>query len=592
MMPGSKPMGFDIRARCEFYAQKYQHRPEQLEKGLAAYAVHLFAQEPGFESVLDGETTTAANLAGQLCHSRDLHVDAVLEDEAGRRLLLIQAAWRHKDFDERRTAAFFAVPERILSHAYPVTDDDQIHHLLAGFAEKLDDGYEVLLRFVTNLPAGRRAQLSAVTDSKNHEYESTGRPITCEVYGIAELSKREEELRGAVGGGLVEPVTLNLQSGHFTALEAPLRTLVGVIKANELVNLYNRAGVGNTLFHLNIRPLGSRKANPRIVDTVVSDDEAAHFFYYNNGVSAVCTEFTLASNTVTAKRLQVVDGAHTITALARALRTKPNAAVYLLFRLTAAAESYGGTFTDNMTRFTNTQNSVKVPALFANDPVQRWLRDNFTQISGRGPIPAMYYRHQSGQLPEGATGKGITIEQLAGIRHAFRYGPVPSYREPATFFDRELRYAEAFGINGKEVDRWPEEELFEAAAAITITLRVQEISRTLTASPATKDTDEARYLHRLARYVTALVGVGLGAVRARTFHDYATLTASSATFDQHVNPVLEQARALLRHEFTTWTIGPAGAQPEYQLARDEPTWTRLRDALRRQVSADLAAPSP
>ena len=89
-----------------------------------------------------------------------------------------------------------------------------------------------------------------------------------------------------MGGGLVEPVTLNLQSGHFTALDAPFRTLVGVIKANELVDLYNRAGVGNTLFHLNIRPLGSRRANPRIVETALSDDEAAHFFYYNNGVSA------------------------------------------------------------------------------------------------------------------------------------------------------------------------------------------------------------------------------------------------------------------------------------------------------------------
>ena len=126
---------------------------------------------------------------------------------------------------------------------------------------------------------------------------------------------------------------------------------------------------------------------------------------------------------------------------------------------------------------------MKVPALFSNDPIQRWLRDNFTLISGRGAVPAMYYRHQPGHRPEDGPGKAITLEQLAGIRHAFLYGPVPSYREPAQFFDRELRYAEAFGINGREVDRWPEEELFETAAAITINQRVQEISRTLTASP-------------------------------------------------------------------------------------------------------------
>ena len=204
----------------------------------------------------------------------------------------------------------------------------------------------------------------------------------------------------------------------------------------------------------------------------------------------------------------------------------------------------------------------------------------------------MHYRHRSGHRPEDGPGKGITIEQLAGIRHAFLYGPVPSYREPSQFFDRELRYAEAFGINGKEVDRWPDEELFKTAAAITINQRVREISRTLTAGPATQDTDEARYLHRLARYVTALAGFGLEAVRPWTFHDYATLTASAATFDQHVNPMLEKARAVLRHEFTARIVGPAGDQPEYEFARDEPTWTRLRDMLRQRVLTDIAPPHP
>ena len=272
VMSGNKPPEFDIRARCEFYAQKYHGRPERLEKGLVAYAVHLFVQEPGFDTALDGDAASQANLAPYLCQPNDLHIDAVLEDEVGRRLLLIHAAWRHKDLDERRIAAFFDAPDRMLARGDAVSGGDQIPDLLAGFAEKVDDGYEILLRFVTNVPAARRAQLAAATDAKNREYDNAGRPITCEVYGVAELSKREQELGAAVGGGLVEPVTLNLQSGHFTALDAPFRTLVAVIKANELVDLYNRAGVGNALFHVNIRPLGSRKANPKIVETALSDD--------------------------------------------------------------------------------------------------------------------------------------------------------------------------------------------------------------------------------------------------------------------------------------------------------------------------------
>jgi len=56
--------------------------------------------------------------------------------------------------------------------------------------------------------------------------------------------------------------------------------------------------------------------------------------------------------------------------------------------------------------------------------------------------------------------------------------------------------------------------------------------------------------------------------------------------------MLEKARAVLRHEFTARIVGPAGDQPEYEFARDEPTWTRLRDMLRQQVLTDLAPPRP
>ena len=62
-MPGTRVTEFDIRTQCAFYARKYRHQPERLEKGLVAYAVHLFAQERGFDAVLDGEATAEATLA-------------------------------------------------------------------------------------------------------------------------------------------------------------------------------------------------------------------------------------------------------------------------------------------------------------------------------------------------------------------------------------------------------------------------------------------------------------------------------------------------------------------------------------------------
>lgn len=577
---------FDLKQLCSNYAEKYGYKRDHVERGLESYAVHLFAQEEGFNAVLEGNLTSEVDLSEYICRHNDLQIDGVLEDEAGKRLLLVQATWRGKTLDESKLEAFFDVPDRILRKEYSETGGDQIQDLLSGFVDKVSDGYEIILRFVTNLNIGNRERLLEATDAKNLAYETADRNIVCELYGQSELAKRADELEKAVTGGLVDEVTLHFQKEHLLELYKPYRTLVGVIKANEIVDLYLKRTVRNALFNLNIRlPLASKKVNPRIVDTAASDAEGEHFFYYNNGVSAVCSGYTRDDSIVTAKRFQIINGAQTVNALVMARRRNPNPNVYVLFRLTETKEGYGGDFTQNIIRYNNTQNPVKVADFFSNDKIQLWLRDNFIKISGRGPIPTVYYIYKSGYKPKGATGKGVKIETLAGIRHAFIYGPVMSYRAPAQFFDREGAYHEAFGVEGKPAVMWPDEELYRFGAALAIHDRVQAIARKLRSGRATKDIDEAKYLYRLARYVTGLAGAGLEAIREEAFHDYATLTASSATFNEHVAPIIDEARAVLRHE---WKRRKGSAvQPEYNLARDEETWVRLKDSLREDVLARL-----
>jgi hypothetical protein len=592
-MPRTKSK-FDLRSSAEFYAQKYKYPQDQLERGLEAYAVHLFAQEEGFDTVLEGESTTQADLSAYICRSNDLQVDGVLEDEVGKRLLLVQAAWRNKDLEEEKVESFFDAPSRLLSGEYLDTGGSQVRELLSNFKQKIDDGYEISLRFVTNLPVVGKSKLEHALEAKNLQYEALGLPVSCELYGNSELAKRDEELQGAINGGLVDAVTIKLGTGKFLEIDAPFRTLVAIIKANELVDLYKRKGVGNSLFNLNIRlPLASRKVNPRIAETAASESESPNFFYYNNGVSAVCSEYRLEGNTLTAKRLQVINGAQTVSALVRALSRKPNSSAYVLFRLTETSEKYGGVFTENVIRYNNTQNPVKVSDFFSNDPIQIWLRDNLTRVAGRGAIPNVYYINKSGHKPRGATGKGLKIEQLAGIRHAFLYGPIASYKEPSQFFDRDAKYLEAFGVDGKAVDAWPEEDLYRCGAAIAVHEKVQGVGRTLKSNAVTKDSDEAKYLYRLARYVTALVAVGLEVSKSETFLDYATLVASKSTFDKYVDPILTQARSLLRYEWKARTAGAAaGVQPEYNLARDDAAWTRLKDNMREESLADLVGKAP
>ena len=584
----SRSASQSLRKSCEQYAVKYGYRAEDLERGLEGYAAHLFAQEDGFDSaLLEGEPTSEADLGEFICRSNDLGIDVVLEDQANKRITLIQAAWRNKALEEDKVAAFFNSPSRILSSNYTATGDDHIQELLGNLAEKIEDGYELQLRFVTNSNINRE-RLIELTEAHNRTYEEDDKAIFCELYGSAELAKKDEELRSATRGGFVDSVTLHLQEGKYIQLDAPFRTVIGVIKGNELVDLYNRREVGSKLFNLNIRlPLTSLKVNPKMIETALDETEGANFFYYNNGVSAVCSKYRIVENSISAERFQIINGAQTVSALVKARRKRPNSDVYILFRLTETIESYGGEFTENIIRYNNTQNPVKVSDFFSNDDIQVWLRDNLPRLSGKGPLPVFYYVHKSGYKPKGATGRGLRIDQLAGIRHAFIYGPVASYREPAQFFDRAGRYWEAFGTNGHSTNSWSVEEVAQVGAALAVHQTIQGIGRSLKSNSKTKDFPEAKYLYRLARYVTGLVAVGLEAIREDTFNDYSTLIASSATFSRYADPIIKEARSALKHEWRTLLEGKTGVQPEYNLARDERIWNRLSASVRESALTEV-----
>jgi hypothetical protein len=182
-----------LRERCEFYAQKYNYKPDNVERGLEGYATHLFAQEDGFDVVLEGQPTEDVDLQDFICRDHDLGIDAVLEDESNKRLILVQATWR-KQLDEDKVATFFDAPSRRISPQYRATGGEHIQELLAGFDDKLRDGYEVSLRFVNNQPVADKNRLQDLMEARNLAYEEADRPIVCELYGAPELIRHEEEL--------------------------------------------------------------------------------------------------------------------------------------------------------------------------------------------------------------------------------------------------------------------------------------------------------------------------------------------------------------------------------------------------------------
>jgi hypothetical protein len=574
----------ELAERLFEYAQKYGFRREQTDKGLEAYAVHLFAQEDGLDPVLDGQATIDADLSEYILRSDDLGVDGVLTDIAGKRIVLIQCTTQSVENLEGKLTGFTSVLDRVLNPALIKKAGEPAQELLGSLSDQLEDDYSVELRFVSNRALGSRSRLREIVEAANNSYDDTNRKITLELYGGADLLQLERDLDAATTGSPVGTVSFSVQRDKLLQWglnsDAPRETLIALIKGNELANLYGE--YGNKLFASNIRlPLLTKKVNPEIKQT--AEESPQEFFYYNNGVSAVCKTYELEDTRVTATGFQVINGAQTVDALRRALRRKPNEKIYVLFRLTAS-ESYGQDkdFTENVIRYNNTQNPVKAYDFFSNDPIQIWISRNLDALSGKKAMPAFFYVHKSGYKPRQASGrKQLKIDAFAGIRHAFLYGPVASYREPATFFDRDQRYGEAFGVNGKIYDSWDDEILAEAACAIAINDKIQRIAREVQAterelrkqSPE-KKLPEARYLYRLARYVAALVGVGLRAIIPSKLTDFSVLMASQASFDKYTIPLIERARDLVNDEMVERLQG-SQLQSAYNFARDEKAWGRL-----------------
>jgi len=101
-------------------------------------------------------------------------------------------------------------------------------------------------------------------------------------------------------------------------------------------------------------------------------------------------------------------------------------------------------FLSDVTRFNNTQNSVKISDFRSNDPVQKDVRRRFSDLS-RGGKTYLYKNKRSRE--SAGTKIPIGMEDFAKTIHAFRYGPDDMYGGTRFLFDVSAKggYSKVFG---------------------------------------------------------------------------------------------------------------------------------------------------
>ncbi len=158
------------------------------------------------------------------------------------------------------------------------------------------------------------------------------------------------------------------------------RTLTGRMSVAELARLTDE--YDNRLFEKNIRRylgLAGNRVNEAVASTLRARDQRSNFYFYNNGVTVTCSQFShnaLQSKdwVVKVSDLQIVNGgqtARTVQQVAQEIGTEI-ADAEVLVRIYELPQN-DAALVESITFATNSQNPVDLRDLKANDPRQKAL---------------------------------------------------------------------------------------------------------------------------------------------------------------------------------------------------------------------------
>ena len=186
-----------------------------------------------------------------------------------------------------------------------------------------------------------------------------------EVYSPARLFNRDAS------------VTATIVFDEVCRIRNPQECLLGIVSGKQIAEMVEAHG--DRLFDQNVRlTLQSSEINEGILET--SKSNPASFFYFNNGLTAICSSIKAPPNvaerkSVEAYDLSIVNGAQTAGMLARAKFENADLSnLKVPFRLISLSDAPAG-FDESVTRANNSQNSLSSLDFVSLDPRQELIRN-------------------------------------------------------------------------------------------------------------------------------------------------------------------------------------------------------------------------
>lgn len=557
----------DVREICRERGWSYD-REQQRGIAFQIWFGRLLAQHEGVEwNGEDGVFST-----------NDLKIDVAIEDVDQKALYLIQSKFvslrQNPPLNEAEVNDFFQRHNLLREHKW-VHDhgSEELLDYVGDYSERLGEGWSVHFYFVSTGKASDRQrelvselEAAVIREDPGLSFQLIDFPALKEYFVEAQTLEQQ----------IPDLVEIDLPRDGFIFYEKPRPTIVAVVKANALVGLYRKER--ERLFAYNIRSfLGRKGINKDIYSTAANHPD--EFFYFNNGVSAICTEINLEEKTgkFSGRNFQIINGAQTIGSLKAVRGLSGNVEVLLRITEGESVKTERG-FNADVIRFNNTQNIIKSSDFRSNDPIQLFIEKKFSDLRPTGAVERRiaYIRKRSYKRPHGSD--VLRFEDLAKVRYAWLYEPTITIADPKALWAFEQDggvYEKAFGIDGKLEDYWPDEYFREAVLAVISHFKIEsQITEII-------KRDRLRYifLRRLRFFALSLFASYLRSKNYTTSEMLASRAKFDSTFDTFWKDALRELiaahiDAVQRDKITV-----------FALARSESRWGEIKETFQQFVMA-------
>lgn len=310
----------------------------------------------------------------------DLGIDAVYNDTAQKKLILVQSKWR-KDglgsISQEEASTFTEGVAQVIN--FDLTGcNAKLSAKQSEITDALRDmNYQIEIVYCHTGNQGMNEYASRALNSllnQVNEDDST------ELLTFTEI-KLQDIYEYLANGQINESIVLNdVLISNWGSVDAPFKAYYGTIQVSAVGEWYNQ--YGNQLFAKNIRYYkGSTEVNQGIKEVLKTQPEK--FFYYNNGIKLLCKKITKklpysTGNNVGLFALEgvsLVNGAQTTGVIGAVCLENPelieSAKVFVQMIDLGDAENDQAV---QITKLSNTQNRIDSKDFVALDPQQDRLR--------------------------------------------------------------------------------------------------------------------------------------------------------------------------------------------------------------------------